>query len=164
MVHTFGKRVRCAGRLDIFPFNKFAVDDHSIIESYTVINNGVGGVRIGKRCTIGIGSVVIGPVDIEDDVIMAQHVVLSGLNHNYERIDVPISQQGVSTAPIVVGKGTWLAANVCVRSGVTIGQHCVIGAGAVVTKDIPSYSVAVGNPAKVVKTYDQVSGKWISAI
>ena len=54
--------------------------------------------------------------------------------------------------PITVGNDVWIGANVCVLPGVTIGDGCVIGAGSVVVKDIPSYSVAVGNPCKVIKT------------
>ena len=64
-------------------------------------------------------------------------------------------------AAITVGDNCWLASNVTVCPGVKIGKNCVIGAGSVVTKDIPDYSVAVGNPAKVIKRYDINKQKWI---
>ena len=64
-------------------------------------------------------------------------------------------------AAITVGDNCWLASNVTVCPGVKIGKNCVIGVGSVVTKDIPDYSVAVGNPAKVIKRYDINKQKWI---
>ena len=59
---------------------------------------------------------------------------------------------GVSTSPITINDNVWIGANAVIATGVTIGKHFVIGTGSVVTKDVPDYSVAVGNPAKVIKT------------
>lgn len=161
-IHKIGRGVILQGRLDIFPFNKFIVKASSILESQSVINNGVGDVIIGERCVVGIGSVIIGPVEIHDDVILAQHVVVSGLNHNYLDIKTPISNQGVTTKPTVIRSGTWIGANVSILAGVSIGRNCVIGAGSVVTKDLPDYSLAIGNPARVIKYFDLESNSWIA--
>ena len=68
--------------------------------------------------------------------------------------------QGVSTAPIVIEDETWVGANVVILAGVTVGKHCIIAAGSVVTKDVPAYSVAVGNPARVVKKYNHQTNSW----
>jgi len=68
--------------------------------------------------------------------------------------------QGVSTAPIVIEDEAWIGANVVVLAGVTIGKHCIIAAGSVVTKDVPPYSVAVGNPARVLKKYNPETKNW----
>jgi acetyltransferase-like isoleucine patch superfamily enzyme len=85
---------------------------------------------------------------------------MSGLNHNYEDIALPISDQGVTTSPITIEDETWLGANCVVLPGVTIGKHCVIAAGSIVTKDIPPYSVAAGNPARVLKQYNPETKFW----
>jgi acetyltransferase-like isoleucine patch superfamily enzyme len=85
---------------------------------------------------------------------------MSGLNHGYEDINLPIHKQPVSMSPIVIENDSWIGANVVVTAGVTIGKHSVIAAGAVVTKSIPPFSIAVGNPARVIKQYNFESGKW----
>ena len=63
--------------------------------------------------------------------------------------------------PVHIGENVWVGAGTVIVPGVTIGKNSVIGAGSVVTKDIPDYSVAVGNPAKVIKRYDINKQKWI---
>lgn len=67
-------------------------------------------------------------------------------------LSLRVAEAGVSTSPITINDDVWIGANAVIAAGVTIGKHCVIGAGSVVTKDVPDYSVAVGNPAKVIKT------------
>ncbi len=138
-------------RKDITPFHPFTLGDYSVIEDYSCINNAVGEIRIGHRTRIGLHNTVIGPVHIGNDVNIAQGVVISGLNHNYKDTTRRISEQGVSTAPIIIKDDVWIGANAVITAGVTIGKHCVIGAGSVVTKDIPDGSVAVGSPARIVK-------------
>ncbi|MCL6267168.1 acyltransferase [Flagellimonas myxillae] len=147
-------------RMDVLPWNTFELGSNSTIEDFSTINNGVGAVKIGDRTRIGLGNTIIGPVTIGNDVRLAQNIVLSGLNHNYEDVTQPIHAQGVSTATIVVEEETWIGANSVVVAGVTIGKHCIIAGGSVVTKNIPPYSVAVGNPARVVKTYNHSTGEW----
>ena len=63
-----------------------------------------------------------------------------------------VAEAGVSTSPITINDNVWIGANATIAAGVTIGKHFVIGTGSVVTKDVPDYSVAVGNPAKAIKT------------
>ncbi|WP_322975002.1 acyltransferase [Pedobacter sp. MC2016-05] len=161
--HKRGKksRIRTRTRMDVLPFNAFELGESSVIEDFCTINNGVGDVKIGKETLIGMSNVIIGPVQIGNEVILAQNVVISGLNHEYENINLSISKQPVKTAPIIINDGCWIAANVVITSGVTIGEHVVIAAGSVVTKDIPSFSVAAGNPAKVIKQYNAAEKKWI---
>ncbi|PXY39184.1 acetyltransferase [Flavobacterium cheongpyeongense] len=155
-----GARIRPRTRLDVVPWNKFELGEDSTIEDFSAINNGVGPVIIGDRTKIGLSNTIIGPVTIGNDIRLAQNITLSGLNHNYEDVNLPIHVQGVSTAPITIGNGTWIGANVVVLAGVTIGKNCVIAAGSVVTKDIESYAVAVGNPARVLKKYNHETQAW----
>jgi acetyltransferase-like isoleucine patch superfamily enzyme len=125
---------------------------HSVVESFCCINNAVGDVVIGDHTRIGIHNTVIGPVTIGSHVNLAQGITVTALNHNYKETGKRIDQQGVSTNPVVIGDDVWIGANAVILPGVTIGNHCVIAAGAVVTKDVPPHSLVAGVPAKIIKT------------
>ena len=155
-----GSCVRPRTRMDVVPWNKFELGLDSTIEDFSAINNGVGPVIIGDRTKIGLSNTVIGPVTIGNDIRLAQNITLSGLNHNYEDVNIPIHKQGVSTAQIEIEDNAWIGANVVVLAGVKVGKHSIIAAGSVVTKNIPPYSVAVGNPARVLKKYNLESKIW----
>lgn len=147
-------------RKDLPPFNKFQLGKYSIIEDYSCLNNAVGNIIIGDYCRIGLSNTVIGPITIGNRVNISQNVVLIGLDHGYQDITKGIIEQGVTTSPIVIGDDTIIGANTVILPGVTIGKHCFIGAGCVVTKDIPDYCVAVGNPAKIIKQYSIENNQW----
>lgn len=151
-----------SARMDVLPFRPFALGNRSTVEDYAVINNGVGAVSIGHDTRVGISSVIIGPVQVGNHVIIAQHVIMSGLNHSYEDVTQPIHQQPVSTQPICIEDECWIGANVVITAGVRIGKHSVVGGGSVVTKDVPPYSVVVGNPARIIRQYDARSATWKS--
>lgn len=163
LIHKKGKgaSIRCRTRIDVLPFNRFALGDGSTIEDFSTINNGVGDVLIGNHTLIGMGNTIIGPIQIGNNVIFAQNIVASALNHEYRDPLTPIHAQPIITAAIIVEDDCWIAANVVITAGVTIGKHSVIAAGAVVTKSIPPYSVAVGNPAKVIKQYNFDTKEWV---
>jgi len=146
--------------MDVMPFNKFFLGNDSTVEDFATINNGVGDIYIGDRTRIGLGCTLIGPVKIGNDIRLAQNIVMSGLNHNYENISMPISEQGVTTYPIVIGDESWIGANSVVLPGVIIGKHCIVAAGSIVTKTVPDYSVVAGNPAKIIKQFNKLSNKW----
>jgi len=122
-------------------------------------------VVIGDRCLIGRGSSVVGHryIEIGDDVWTGHNVHITDMNHGYENLDLPISQQNQPESPVRIGDGSWLGHNTVVLPGVTIGRHVVIGAGSIVTSDIPDYSVAVGSPARVIRRYDPTDGEWRAA-
>ena len=143
----------------------------SVIGPYSTLSAGVGPgqdlehecvVSIGDRCVIGRGSAIVGhgSVEIGDDVWTGPHVYITDANHGYEDVSEPIGRQFAANRPVRIGSGSWLGANTVVLPGATIGRHVVVGAGAVVAGDIPDYSVAVGNPARVVRRY--VDGEWVS--
>ncbi|OYU96839.1 MAG: acetyltransferase [Bacteroidetes bacterium B1(2017)] len=155
-----GSKINWYTRMDVLPFNSFELGKGSTIEDFSTINNGVGPIKIGQYSRVGISNVLIGPVTIGNHVILAQNIVMSGLNHGYEDVTKPIHEQPVTTSPITIEDDSWIGANVVVTAGVTIGKHSVIAAGAVVTKSIPPFSIAVGNPARVIKQYDAASGEW----
>lgn len=161
--HQKGKHSRICyrTRMDVLPFNPFKLGNFSTIEDFCTINNGVGAVTIGNRCRIGLGSVVIGPVEMGNDIALAQNVVLSGLNHSYENIETSIFKQPVTTKPIVIKDEAWIGANVFIAAGVTIGKHSIVAGGSVVTKNVPDYTVVGGNPAKPIKQYDPALQQWV---
>ncbi len=148
-------------RKDITPFNSFIMGDYSVIEDYSIINNAVGDIIIGSKSRLGLSSLVLGPVLIGDNVNIGQHTVLSGLNHDYEDVFEEPSKQKIIRKKITIHNNTWIGANSVVLPGITIGGNSMIGAGSVVTKDIPPYSLAVGNPARVVKQYDVEKQTWV---
>ena len=155
-----GAVIRPRTRLDVMPYHEFYVGADSLIEDYSTINNAVGDVIIGDRSLIGLGNTIIGPVIIGNDVMLAQNVGVSGLNHGYEDVDVPISRQQCTTATIVIEDESWIGANTVITSGIHIGKHAVVAAGSVVTKDIPPYTVVAGNPARMIKQFNFKTGAW----
>lgn len=160
--HKKGKAVTICRRtrMDVLPFQPFTIGDYSTVEDFATVNNGVGAVHIGNHSRIGIGNVIIGPVTIGNHVILAQNIVMSGLNHTYTNVQISIEEQPVTTAQITVEDDCWIAANAILTAGVTIGKHSVVAGGAVVTKSVPPFSVVAGNPAKIIKQYNAVSQKW----
>ena len=92
-----------------------------------------------------------GEVIIGNDVMMAPNVAIIAVNHNYDRIDIPMNKQGKKEKPINICDDVWLGYGSKILSGVTVNKGAIVGAGSVVTKDVPEYSIVGGNPARVIK-------------
>lgn len=90
-----------------------------------------------------------GQVEIGNYVIIGPKVVIHSANHKFDRLDIPIQKQGHVVKPVIIEEDVWIGASAVILPGVRIGKGSVIGAGSVVTKDIPAYSVAMGVPATV---------------
>ncbi len=140
-----------SARMDTPPYRKFSLGDYSVIESFACINNAVGDVIIGDHTRIGLHNTIIGPVTIGCHVNLAQGITVTALNHNFEDSDKRIDEQGVSTTPVIIEDDIWIGANAVILPGVTIGNHSVVAAGAVVTKNVPPHSLVAGVPAKIIK-------------
>ena len=138
-------------RMDTPPYRKFSLGDYSVVESFACINNAVGDVVIGDHTRIGLHNTIIGPVSMGSHVNLAQGITVTALNHNFKDSNKRIDEQGVSTNPVTIGNDIWIGANAVILPGVTIGDHSVVAAGAVVTKDVPPHSLVAGVPAKVIK-------------
>lgn len=114
------------------------------------------GVYMGSNITISTADSVI----IEPNVLMASYISILGDNHDWNP-DIP---HRLNASPIRIGHHTWIGQNVVIVAGnrpnLEIGQWCIIGAGSVVTRSIPDYSIAVGNPARVIKKYDFETHQW----
>jgi len=134
--------------------DNFTLGKYAIIECTGVLRNVGASLKIGNNvginhyCFIGVR----GNIDIGDNVIFGPRVNVFSENHNFDKLDIPIKHQGVTKGKTVIGNDVWIGANVSIMSGVTVGDGCVIAAGAVVTKDIPPYSIVGGVPAKIIKT------------
>ena len=146
-----GSKIYRSVRMDTPPYRHFSLGQKSVIESYSCINNAVGDVVIGDHTRIGLHNTIIGPVTIGSHVNLAQGITVTALNHNFEAPERHIDEQGVSTQQVTIGDDIWIGANAVVLPGVTVGNHCVIAAGAVVTKDVPPHSLVAGVPAKIIK-------------
>lgn len=125
------------------------LDYDTTIECSGALNLGTR-VILGHHCTIGCKE----SIEIGDDCLFAEMVSIRDHDHNFARLDVPIREQGATCAPVKIGRDVWLGAKVTVLKGVTIGDGAIIGANAVVTRDIPAGAIAVGLPARVVKMRD----------
>ncbi len=121
-------------------------------------------LKLGKGCVFGYNNHItsVRSVVIGDHVLTANNVYISDNLHEYEDISRPIIQQPVRfKSAVSIGDGCWIGENVSII-GVRIGKNCVIGANAVVTHDIPDYSVAVGVPAVVIRQFDPQLQRWVS--
>jgi len=106
---------------------------------------------IGKHCQVN-EDVYIQSAIIGDYVMIAQHVAILAVTHNFDRIDVPIILQGsTKVKPVIINDDVWIGRNVVIMPGITIGKGVIVGAGAVVTKDIPDYAIVGGVPAKLLR-------------
>ncbi len=146
-----GSKIYHSVRMDTPPYRRFYLGQHSVVESFSCINNAVGDVVIGDHTRIGLHNTIIGPVTIGNHVNLAQGITITALNHNFEAPERRIDEQGVSTQQVIIGDDIWIGAHAVILPGVTIGNHCVIAAGAVVTKDVPPHSLVAGVPAKIIK-------------
>ena len=147
-------------RMDVFPFNEFRLGKEAVVEDFVLINNGAGDVIIGDKARVGVGTTIIGPVTMGNGSDTGQNAFVAGFNHGYNDGEINSSDQPLDIRPVVIGDDSHVGANSVVVAGVTIGRRCQIGAGSVVTKDIPDFSIAVGNPAKIIKRYNHDTKQW----
>lgn len=109
-------------------------------------------VMIGRDVIISTSKSGRSPISIGNNVMIAHRSLIIGGNHEYSRTDIPINIQGEGVqGAIIVEDDVWIGAGCIILSGVRIGKGSIIGSGSIVIKDIPKYSIAVGNPAKVIK-------------
>jgi len=155
----------------IFNEHYIHIGAHTLIGPLVSLSAGMGPgqemvsdpvVSIGDRTLIGRGSHIVGHfrIEIGDDIQTGPYVYVTDQNHVYDDPDVPVGRQWPRERAVSIGSGSWLGTAVVVLPGARIGRNSVIGAGSVVTGEIPDHSVAVGAPAKVIKRYDPVQG-WV---
>lgn len=115
---------------------------------------GIGrAISIGDNSGLGINSIIEGPIIIGRDVMMGPNSIIYRSTHAFDRTDIPMNQQGITEKSLLeICDDVWIGRNVIILPGCRrIGKGSIIGAGAIVTKDVPDYSISAGNPAKVRK-------------
>lgn len=168
---TFGQHVVLRHPHKIHVGDNVVVDDGCCLDAKGVDNDGIrlgSGVFLGRNCILSCknGNIVIGDeanigfnteifsastVKVGRKVLIAAYTYLVGGDHLFDRVDIPVLDQGRTAAGIDVGDYVWLGAHVVVTDGATIGRDAIIGAGAVVVGAIPEFAIAVGTPARVVR-------------
>jgi acetyltransferase-like isoleucine patch superfamily enzyme len=120
-------------------------------------------IMIGNRVT-ATGNLTIDAMQsivIEDDVMFASNVIVMDGLHGFQTANEPYKYQPMwRIAPVVIGRGSWIAQNVVIMPGVTIGEYAIIGANSIVTRSVPPRCMAFGNPARVVKRWDNHAQCW----
>jgi acetyltransferase-like isoleucine patch superfamily enzyme len=134
----FGRRFRFSRK---HPYRAY-VGERTITDEFNVWNAVLGDIRVGRRCWFGLHNIVMGPVDIGDDVSTGPYVMILGPRHP------TLSQAEVKEEKTTIGNNVWISAGAIILSGVTIGDNAIISAGSVVTKDVSPDCFVGGNPAR----------------
>jgi maltose O-acetyltransferase len=108
-------------------------------------------IRIGSRSELGTRCMIQSGVVIGDDVIMGPDVKIFSRNHRFDDPSQPVASQGKQQRPVVIGNDVWIGANVVILPGLRVGDHAILAAGAIVTRDVPEWAIVGGNPARVIK-------------
>ncbi len=130
-----------------------SIGDNCFVYSNSLLKTYSGYIKIGNNCSINDYSIIYGHggLEIGNNVRIAAQTVIIPMNHNFDNLEIPISEQGITAKGIKIEDDVWIGANVKILDGVIIARGSVIGAGSVVTDNIPAYSIAVGVPAKIIK-------------
>lgn len=122
-----------------------------------------GTIHIGDNCYIGdhFSALSGSEIVIENDVLIASYVSVIAENHGMDASSsTKYGLQPLDGKPVIIKKGAWIGEKVIILQGVTIGEKSIIGSGSVVTKTVPDYCMAVGNPAKIIKKWDPNINEW----
>jgi acetyltransferase-like isoleucine patch superfamily enzyme len=138
------------------------IGDNVILSRNCVVQGKTGPVVIGEKADIGCNCIFSSAsgIFLGQFILMGANCYIGGGRYITDRLDIPMMEQGLySKGPVVIQNDVWLGAGVVVLDGVRVGNGCILGAGAVVTKDLPDYSIAVGVPARVIGTREGSEGK-----
>lgn len=151
-----GNDVKLSARIIINGFSSIRIGSStSIMSGSYLYAHDSKGLTIGKSCSFNHNVLIDasgGEIKIGDNVLIGPNVVLRASDHIFSSLEVPIRMQGHSFGSIVIGDDVWIGSNVVVTGGVNIGNGCVVGAGSVVTKDLPPMTLCVGVPSKPIRS------------
>lgn len=153
--HAFARGPLHGNVLEMLREDRLRIGPHAYFEPGVWLTSDAGRISIGGGSLLNLDVMVaaLERVEIGEHCMLANGCVLTDADHRFDDPDRPVPWQGfTSDGPTVLGDNVWLGAHVVVTSGVTIGRRSVIGAGSVVTRDIPEFSVAVGAPARVIRS------------
>ena len=152
-----GNGVRIAGQVTLRANTNQAsgirIGDGSTVHESALIAANRGQVAIGRHSWIGPFCLIYGngDVSIGDNVLVAGHSSINTVSHHFERCDIPINDQGIYCEPVCIEDDVWIGMNAVILQGITIGRGAIVGAGAVVTRDVPPWSIVTGVPARVIR-------------
>jgi acetyltransferase-like isoleucine patch superfamily enzyme len=153
---TNKKRISLGERVLIMPNGRIELITNYAGESFYP-NLEIGNYsQIHQNCHITCAS----SIQIGNNVTIVSNVTITDIIHPYEDIHLPINQSKIKTFPVSIGNQSYIYNNSVILPGTRIGKHCIIGANSIVKGEIPDYSVAVGNPAKVIKRYNLETKTW----
>jgi acetyltransferase-like isoleucine patch superfamily enzyme len=135
--------------------DKVSIGSYAIIRPTNLYGGEAGvGLKVGNNSSIGPYTYIgcSGYIEIGDNVMISPRVSIYSENHNFSKTDLPMIEQGVNRSFVKIEDDCWIAANSVILSGVTVGKGSIVAAGAVVTKDVPPFSIVAGNPAQVIKS------------
>ena len=112
-------------------------------------------IEIGDFSELGTNCIIQSNTIIGKNVIMGPDVKIYTKNHRFESVEIPMQYQGHTEDKVKIGNDVWIGANSVILPGVTIGDHSIIAAGSVVTKDVPSFAIVGGIPSKIIKYRNQ---------
>ena len=156
-----GSIIRRTARLDLNPSNLLTLGNKAIIEDNAILNNGIGDIIIGNNSVVEQNALLVGPICIGDNVIIGKGGFVAGITHDYYDISIPIIKQKVSPSVTNIADDVWIGGNCVVLQGIKIGTHSLVGSGSVVTKDVESYTIVAGNPARPIQKYDFELKEWV---
>ncbi len=164
-IGKFGKKIYIGKENRIIGGKDIEIEDNVSIRPYGFITcNENAKLKIKKNTDIGTRARICcaNKITIGENVLFGPNIYVADQDHKYTDINTPIMNQGVNIfkSGIEIGDDSWIGINSVIVGNVKIGKHCIIGANSLVNKDIPDYSVAVGNPAKVIKKYNFVKNEW----
>ncbi|WP_341347203.1 acyltransferase [Paenibacillus sp. FSL H3-0469] len=154
---TFGEACFVSPQAIVLP-DQLTLGDRSYIAGGAIVRS----TRLvtGSDCSINSYSILSGDITMGNGVRIASHASLYGFNHGYAVTDVPVFRQPLTVKGIVIGDDVWIGANAVILDGVRIGSHSIVAAGAIVTRDVPAYSIVGGNPAKLIRS--RLAGKTVT--
>ena len=117
-------------------------------------------LELGDNSGIGVNCQIPPNVKIGSDVMIGPDVIILGQNHKFDRLDIPMRLQGpMQSEPVVIEADVWIGARAIILPGIKISKGTIIGAGAVVTKDVHPFAICVGNPARVVRFRNETENR-----
>ena len=147
--------IQIAENVTITGFNNIEIGDYTSIMSNSCLYAHDSTLGIGENCSFNNNvqiSAAHGQIHIGNDVIIGANTIIRAGTHRYERTNVPIRKQGHKRGKIIIEDDVWISSNVVITADVTLGKGSVVGAGAVVTKNVPAYVFVAGVPAEVIRT------------
>ncbi|SDJ42368.1 Hexapeptide repeat of succinyl-transferase [Frankineae bacterium MT45] len=141
--------------LQLLREGRLQLGEQTLFEDGVWLTSYAGRIEIGASCILNRNVMVAASdlVQIGDHTLIGNGCLITDSAHRNDDTEVPMPWQGyASKGPTRIGDNTWIGVNSVITSGVTVGRRCAIGANSVVTRDIPDFSVAVGSPAKVIRS------------